>query len=489
MLPMRRSGFTLVELMVVVLIILLVSAALLPSIIPAIRHRQVTEAARLLQGGLIQARAAATKANAPRGIRLLPDPTYANSPTVLAFNRWVQIEPGPPYSSGHVTVWPVPQTVMVFNGGVPPYPVRNPDGTSAVYPYYPPTIPTSGQVSPNNPSYGQVLMIEQSPFLDNDTHAGFDNPTGWFWNVRIGDKIKLGQAGQSYTVVGPMTVANPELFVNDDVPGAASHLTRTYTDAQGSTPITVNPEYLFIVNGLDDNRDGYVDQGFDGIDEGIDVAGGGFAGLDGTVDNVAEWEIETWLSSLSRWNVPASDAFYTNGPIATPKLIEPPILYTITRRPVISANTPETSLPTNIVIDATTWDSSLERSRLPVDPIAHTVDLMLNPNGQAIVSTVYSSPTSFGERGVFWHFWITERTDVFEPVVQSGVGYALPMPGSASSYPVNGDQSGRQLRGERLLLTLFGRTGQVATNSLEDFNGRDTSAPFYTAQLGARIQK
>src|SRR4051812_41675340 len=74
-------GFTLVELLVVMLIILLVSAVALPTVIPAITHRQVSEAARLLQASLVGARDAAIHKNAPRGIRLLPDPAYFTQTT------------------------------------------------------------------------------------------------------------------------------------------------------------------------------------------------------------------------------------------------------------------------------------------------------------------------------------------------------------------------------------------------------------------------
>jgi prepilin-type N-terminal cleavage/methylation domain-containing protein len=60
----RRRGFTLIELLVVILIILLVSAVTLPTVIPAITHRQVSEAARIFQGALAGARDTAINNNA-----------------------------------------------------------------------------------------------------------------------------------------------------------------------------------------------------------------------------------------------------------------------------------------------------------------------------------------------------------------------------------------------------------------------------------------
>ena len=64
----------------VILIILLVSAVALPTVLPALTHRQVSEAARILQGGLVGARDTAINNNAPAGIRLLPDPVL-NGPS------------------------------------------------------------------------------------------------------------------------------------------------------------------------------------------------------------------------------------------------------------------------------------------------------------------------------------------------------------------------------------------------------------------------
>src|SRR5271157_3173753 len=109
----ERGGFTLIELLVVILIILLVSAVVLPTVIPAISHRQVSEAARILQGALAGARDTAINTNAPAGIRLLPDPVFngINPSTatldparVLASNRYIPIQLAPNYSEGKASV-------------------------------------------------------------------------------------------------------------------------------------------------------------------------------------------------------------------------------------------------------------------------------------------------------------------------------------------------------------------------------------------------
>ncbi len=271
-----RRGFTLIELLVVVVIILIVSALVLPVVIPATRHRQVSEAARVLQGTLVGARDQALHDNGPSGIRLLPDSAFplrylANGQIdpsqPLVASRIIPISPAPNYSEGKLTQW---------QGILPP--------TVAALPY-----PGPGTPGNPNPTYGQtsVLMAYESI---TDGSGKINNPTSWFWNIRIGDKLQINQAGPWYTVVGPMSVTpaqgNSELFVNVGQAGAKS----PFPDPNGSGGF---PEFLLLVNGRDDNGNGWIDEGWDGIDND---------GING-VDDIGEWlaggppaapEIEKW---------------------------------------------------------------------------------------------------------------------------------------------------------------------------------------------------
>lgn len=257
----RAAGFTLVELLVVILIVGLVSAVALPTIYFAFARRQVSEAARILQGTIVGARDKAIHDNQPSGFRLLPDPAFplprradgTINPPILAYNRMIPLEAPPGYSDGMLSVH------SDGNGGSSNYPaaIRTVSGATGV----------------------PCLVLEAAPVAP----SGAPNaPTSWFWNIRVGDQIQVNNAGPWYTIVGPLSVGpaqgNGEMFVNIGPPGTA-------------LPVLVGNvacEYLLLVNGRDDDGNGYVDDGFDGVDNNGD----------GSMDEAAEWEKERWLGAI-----------------------------------------------------------------------------------------------------------------------------------------------------------------------------------------------
>lgn len=266
----RRRGFTLMELLVVLTIIVLISAVALPMVLPAYNHREVSAAGRTLQGALVGARSRAAATGKPAGIRLLPDPAFplrhradgTIDPTaILAYDRIIPIGAAPDYHEGRIAV---------FGDGL---------GGSTNYPAAVRTV--------NGYSGVPCLVVEQAVYSD----TGAPNaPTSWFWNVRVGDQIQLNNSGNWYTVVGPMVVwpgaANPqyqgnaELFANIGPPGTAPPV------LAGGVPA----EFLLLVNGRDDNGNGWTDEGFDGVDNN----------RNGLVDELAEWEAERWLGAPGR---------------------------------------------------------------------------------------------------------------------------------------------------------------------------------------------
>ena len=419
----RSRGFTLVELLVVIAIIGLVAVITLPTVLPALQHRQVSEAARILQASIEGARDAAIRANAPRGIRLLPDQAFPGTTLIpmLAASRIVPIEPAGDYSEGMVSI----RTRIANRSGIP---------------------------GVGDALAGAANCIEES--LSNGVSP---NPrTSWYWNVRVGDRIQVGGAGPIYTIIGPEVVDNPERFINVGQPGPIPSAYRL------STPTgSEYPEYLFLVNGVDDDGNGYVDEGFDGLDND-DTDGGGDG--DGLVDRKdpgvssagGEWEPEAALAL--RENVP----------------------YKIFRRPYPTPGSRAIELPQDVVVDLTTaFAATPERSRLPVDPDSYYVDIMIAPNGQVVPTSIYSSPSKFGAIP-FYHFWLTERGDVYAPEAAVAPNLnTLPQPSGAGTAT-------RTLKGDRRLVTLFPRTGLVVTNPVETFESTDLGAPYYDAQKGTR---
>ncbi len=303
----------------------------------------------------------------------------------------------------------------------------------------------------STPAVRNVLLVKEI-LADNGV---LNEPTSWFWNVRIGDKLRINGSGLWYTVVGPMDVTpqqgNSEMFVNAGPPGTVS----PFRDFQSGT--VVEPEFLFLVNGRDDNQNGWIDEGYDGLNNNLafELANG----LPQLVDDLLEWEFETWPETvLASFNVP----------------------YVIQRRPAPVTNAREVSMPTNVVIDMTTWNNSnvfgtvAERSQFPpgvVNPYTGFVDILLYPNGTVVPTTLYSTPASFGMSGAFFRFWLAERSDVAAVSASATAPPFLPV-GIINQQLVlsSSPYTGPSLQGEYRIVTLFTRTGQITTDDDVQFD-------------------
>ena len=338
------------------------------------------------------------------------------------------------------------------------------------------------------------------------------SPTGWWWNLRQGDKLTLDDQN-FFVIAGPMNAPNPERFINFGPPGPIGSPGTSAPSIDNTQP----KEFLILVDGRDNDGDGYVDEAFDGIDNNGDgITDPGFNGIDdngnGVIDEPAEMligmlpgpngangldddgdgfidEPDEWLYTISgEWEPETS-------PLATTVNTDSEArTYKIFRRPSPSPRSRELTLPQGVVIDMTTWSVTGERSRLPVDPATGQVDILIAPNGQlvqSIAGPIEPIPPSYP----FFHFWLTDIADVREPIDQTGAGvpYLLPMPDGTPGYPMANDVSDRKLEANRRLVSINTRTGQIVTTTVENFNisdiGMNPAAidrPFLDAQAGVK---
>jgi prepilin-type N-terminal cleavage/methylation domain-containing protein len=496
--PRLRSGFTLMELLVVVAIVVIVSAAALPVIRPALSQRKVSSAALIVQGEVARCRDEAIRANAPRGIRLLPSlddqfkfvpypsnasPTAAQlqaySQSTPAYTRMVSIEPSPDYSSGVVCAKPVNFTVPFSDGPSD----TDFSGTQkatylrvqeCLYNYVPLTPPVQ---------------------LPNER-------ANWYWNIRVGDKFRFHDSSAIYTVVGPVGLPrdangnidarlNPELYVNNDVS----------TPGDFATNFPNTPQFLYLVNGVDDDLDGFIDNSFDNVDNNYDGSIDPYPGLsfwpvpDTMFVQIAnESELESFIGMNVTYPqpsplIPVADGIDQDGDGTFDNLSEPDakfsqLAYTIQRRPIPSPGSRIQELPTGTAIDMTAWThyspQGNERSRLPIDPRTGFIDILIAPNGMVMKADYNTTQPGPPMNFPFFHFWISDTDDIVTPN-SSGPPY-LPNPDVR-------DSQGRLLKGERRLVSINTRTGQIVTGSAENFSTSNINTPFFNVEHGIRDEQ
>jgi prepilin-type N-terminal cleavage/methylation domain-containing protein len=472
-----RDGFTLVELLVVITIILLVSVASIPVIMPALNERRVSSAALLLQAELTRARDTAVRANAPRGVRLMPDATGNLSflpfrtpsatdytrflESTPAYTRMIAIEPGPDHTEG---------MVRGYNSAVDLLQL------SAVFGGPPAALDDAVQKN--------WRTIWESKYTGATAPILPRSPTSWYWNVRRNDRIRIGN-GRSWIIVGPMRIPqgpeNPEGYINFGRPGDAPFPTNFV-----SYPGRPEREFLIVMDGEDNDSDGFVDEGFDGIDNNDD----GWPDP-GFVDNTTGLIGTNHPVQMEYRGAPAAGYVNLAAEIEPESTLDLGILdedaqtYTIQRQPVPSQNARELSLPSGAAIDLTTWMAGQtpgmlgvpERSRLPVDRYSGYIDIMVAPNGQVVLPAAGRAVTP-PPSDPYYHFWITDIEDIQQPDplmldANRRVPYAtyLPLPLGTPGY--DPADTTRALRGSRRLVSLNTRTGQVTTTSLETFDIRE----------------
>jgi prepilin-type N-terminal cleavage/methylation domain-containing protein len=207
----NRRGVTLVELLVVILIMLLITAITVPVLAPSMKNRDVREAARMIDVFINGARTRALQSGHPFGVMLEREPNNPNACTTISY-----CEQPDPYSGDYQQS----SIRLLGNGGFGAWdPMANPNAITS--PSIDPVFPMGDIGWPQSVAPGDIMVIKGTQYR--------------LW------------AGEPFIDLNQDGVHNPPYQPGDPSPYAKNNIQEPFADVDGSgawtppDPATIDP--------------------------------------------------------------------------------------------------------------------------------------------------------------------------------------------------------------------------------------------------------
>ena len=392
----HSAGFTLIELMVVIALLVLIASMTVAAINLNVNNDKVRAGSRQVQSYLAGARDRAIYSKAPRGVRFLLTPTNSPTESSRTVSSMVFIAPTDPWMQGTIQL----ERLDTANNGIADFSEGLPDSSS-----------------------GGAIVVRG---FDNDS-SGNANPTEWvnLYNQRLltdGARIRIpANNGTWYTVTNTQQLASASPTGSGGPIPPRLQLTVAYASA-GNTSSGNVPAFN-----------------------------------SGTGP-------QTYLLELPPTVLPNQD------PVLMPKGAVIHLDRCSNSFEQVNASTPASGRGNKL--PDSWWRSPSTAS--PVDPSGFdyrsNMDLMFSPRGVVIGQAA--------QRGII-HFYIADQKDADRDRLYWSSPSSYPT-ASAPEFGVWADPSSNGYeRGDKVILSLFTRTGNVSTHHIYS-----NSDPFRYAETG-----
>ena len=250
-------------------------------------------------------------------------------------------------------------------------------------------------------------------------------PTSWYWNIRIGDKVQINGAGQYYTVVGPMSYASHSTPSCSSTSGRPA---RPAAHALHSRQRASTPSFSSWSTARTTTRTGsWTTAGTASTTTATATSTRPVTSRVPASTTSSEWierEHGSGPRSRTRRRRPRLSLHHRPPPFALARLAgDDASLGRGGRSHGMAAVVLRHRVRERAIAAAGRSDHGVRRYPAPAERPGRADDHVLQPRLRS------------GWRSTFYHFWLAERADLFDPLAQQNVPYLLPMRAGSANYP------------------------------------------------------